>query len=94
MINIIELPPRLDHQGARHLHAALAAQPRTDTRVDAGRVTFVGGLALQVLLSAAATWRAAGHRFTCEPVSDAFIEDIARMGADPTEFHEDHEPCR
>lgn len=93
MIRLIELPARLDHQGARLLHAALSGAPKGDTRLDAGKVTFVGGLALQLLLAAAATWRSAGHRFTCEPTSPAFSDDITRMGVDPNEFHEDHEPC-
>ena len=94
MSHLVELPARLDHQAARNLYAALRAAPAGDIRLDAGKVTFVGGLALQILLAAAAKWRSSGHHFACEPRSPAFADDIIRLGADPAELHEDQEPCR
>ncbi|AXQ93743.1 STAS domain-containing protein [Cereibacter azotoformans] len=88
MNNHFDLPERLNHQGARHLYAALLGMPPGDTTLNAGGVTFVGGLALQVLLSAAAQWRSRGFRFDCLTMSPAFTDDIARMGVDPKELRE------
>ena len=94
MTTRFQLPPRLDHQGARQLHALLVGARGTEVRLDASKVTFVGALALQVLLAALARWRADGLRLSCDQISPAFADDIARLGADPSELHEDLEPCR
>ncbi|MEA5161655.1 STAS domain-containing protein [Cereibacter johrii] len=94
MKNRLDLPARLDHQGARQLYAALLSMPPGDTCLAAGQVSFVGGLALQLLLAAAAKWRAEGHRFTCQPMSPAFADDVTRLGVDPKEFQEDQGSCR
>ncbi|MGP3695984.1 STAS domain-containing protein [Rhodobacter sp. NSM] len=88
MTNFLELPTRLDHKGSRQLYAALLAMQPGDTCLSAGKVVFVGGLALQILISAASKWRAEGFRFSCHPMSPAFADDIARMGVDPKEFEE------
>nr|CAA56328.1 orfX [Cereibacter sphaeroides] len=75
------------------MQLCLACRPETHAW-PAGQVSFVGGLALQLLLAAAAKWRAEGHQFTCQPMSPAFTDDVTRLGVDPKEFQEDQGSCR
>jgi chemotaxis protein CheX len=48
--------------------------------VDASQVSRMGGLCLQVLLSARATWIADDIHFSVEQPSDAFIEQMSAFG--------------
>lgn len=79
--NILTLPQRLDHEGARALHAALGARRGTDVRMDAAKTVFLGALGLQLLLSAARQWREGGQHFSVSPCSPAFTDDLLRLGA-------------
>ena len=47
----------------------------------ASAVERLGGLSLQVLLSAARSWAADGHQLIVSPVSDAFVEQCRAFGA-------------
>jgi len=49
--------------------------------LDASGVQRLGGLCLQVLLSAEATWATDGHPFVISTASPAFAEGARRMGA-------------
>lgn len=80
----LSLAPRLDLSQAGPLATALRAQMRAQTGgalvLDASGVTHLGALGLQVLLSAAQSWRAAGQTLTISPRSEAFDEALALFG--------------
>lgn len=78
------LAERLDLTAAAPLAEAIRA--RRDggpLRLDAGAVDHLGGLCLQVLLAAAADWRARGPGWTIAPRSAAFDRALAVFGIDP-----------
>ncbi|WP_097031864.1 STAS domain-containing protein [Cereibacter ovatus] len=93
MTTRIDLPARLDHQAARNLYSILSREQGKPIHIDCSTVTFVGGLAVQVLLSAAVRWRRDGIPFSCDLPSLAFTDDLARLGVDPSELYEDVAPC-
>ncbi|WP_415183598.1 STAS domain-containing protein [Phaeovulum sp.] len=76
------LEPRLDLSTVGALAASLLAHAGADLLLDAGKVTHLGGLGLQVLLAAADEWRNAGHRFVISPRSTAFDEALILFGVD------------
>jgi chemotaxis protein CheX len=71
----------LDLGAAAPLLASLLAIRGRDARLDASEVQRVGGQCLQVLLSAAATWRADGVCLSLDTPSTAFAEQLALLGA-------------
>ncbi len=71
----------LDLKAAAPLAAALLARRGTDLEVDASEVRRLGGLCLQVLLSAASTWEADGATLTILNPAGAFEEGLDRLGA-------------
>jgi chemotaxis protein CheX len=77
----MQLPDNLDLKAAGPLREALLEARGAALRVDASGVQRLGGLCLQVLLSAEATWATDGHAFTISPTSATFIEGARRMGA-------------
>ncbi|MBZ4022431.1 hypothetical protein CKO11_08170 [Rhodobacter sp. TJ_12] len=79
----ISLAPRLDLSQASPLASALRDATGTDLVLDASEVTHLGGLAVQVLASAASTARAAGTSFTITPRSEAFDEALGLFGLAP-----------
>ena len=76
----IELAPRLDLPAARPLALALKAHTGKNVEIDAGAVTHLGGLCLQVLIAAAVAWRAAGHSLTFAALSEDFTEALSVFG--------------
>jgi chemotaxis protein CheX len=77
----MQLPEILDLKAAAPLRAALLEARRAPLEIDASAVQRLGGLCLQVLLSAEATWAADGQPFTISAASPAFAEGALRMGA-------------
>jgi len=77
----MELPENLDLKAAGPLRAALLELRGSPVQIDASKVQRLGGLCLQVLLSAQATWAADGHDLTISAASSAFAEGSGRMGA-------------
>ena len=80
MTTRIELAPRLDLPAARPLAEALKARSGTDVVIDAGAVTHLGGLCLQVLVAAALAWREAGRSLTFAALSEDFTEALSVFG--------------
>ena len=76
----VSLPSNLDLQAAEPLRAELMALRGRALDLDASQVSRMGGLCLQVLLSARATWTADGLPLRLEQPSDAFIEQLAAFG--------------
>lgn len=79
----VKLAPVLDLQQAEPLKAALLALRGQPVVIDASSVERLGGLCLQVLLSAQKTWSRDGQVLTLAPVSDAFTAQWNGFGALP-----------
>ena len=77
----IQLPETLDLKAAAPLRGMLMEARGAALSLDASGVQRLGGLCLQVLLSAEATWATDGHPFVISAASPAFAEGARRMGA-------------
>jgi chemotaxis protein CheX len=77
----LRLPPLMDLRSAASLARDLLARRGAPVRLDASAVERLGGLGLQVLLSARLTWRADGIEFIVADPSEAFQADCAALGA-------------
>jgi chemotaxis protein CheX len=78
---LIELPDVLDIKAAAPLAGELLAMRGKAVEIDASRVKRVGGQCLQVLLSAAMTWKADGVALAIVNASGDFVDGLARLGA-------------
>jgi chemotaxis protein CheX len=78
---LMRLPQTLDLAGAAPLLAELRAARGEAIEIDASQVERFGGLCLQVLLAAKASWAEAGKAFAIVNPSDAFKAAAATMGA-------------
>jgi len=87
----LALPSCLDLSSAAALARDLTARRGAALRLDASAVERVGGLGLQVLLSARLTWRNDGVGFAVVDPSEAFRADCAQLGVSAIDdFNEDH----
>jgi chemotaxis protein CheX len=77
----LRLPAVLDAAAAPGLVQELLALRGGAIALDAGELTRVGGLCLQALLSARATWAADGQPFEVRNLSPQMIETLALSGA-------------
>ncbi|MBY6089611.1 STAS domain-containing protein [Pseudooceanicola sp. 502str34] len=81
----VTLPPRLDVAAAgplaEELRSRLAAAE--DLVIDAGPVSHLGALCLQVLLAAATSAREAGRGFRLIQMSDRVLDQARFMGFTP-----------
>lgn len=78
----IKLAPVLNSAAAAGLAGDLLAVRGRPVQVDAGEVTQIGGLCLQVLLSAGKTWASDEVAYALSPVSQALRDQAALLGAD------------
>lgn len=81
MSAVIALPAVLDIQSAETLRAQLLGARGRPLTLDGSAVERLGGLCLQVLLSARQTWAADGHDLVVDPASDAFTDQWNAFGA-------------
>lgn len=81
MAATLTLAPVLDLNAAGPLKAEILAHRGQDLTLDASAVERLGGLCLQVLLSAARTWAADGLNLSLGFVSQALTEQWAAFGA-------------
>lgn len=81
MSSLITLPAVLDLRAAEPLKAQLLAVRGQAATLDGSAVERLGGLCLQVLLSAIATWRADGQALTFINVSEALASQWSAFGA-------------
>ena len=86
MSTLIALPAVLDLRAADPLKAQLLAVRGQETALDASAVERLGGLCLQVLLSALATWRADGQSLTFINVTEAFASQWSALGASASDL--------
>jgi chemotaxis protein CheX len=83
MTAVLALPAVLDIRAAEPLQANLMAVRGQPVTLDASQVERLGGLCLQVLLSARRTWAADGHDLVVASDNAAFSEQWAAFGAAP-----------
>ncbi|MDF1608831.1 STAS domain-containing protein [Hoeflea sp. YIM 152468] len=77
---VLKLPEVLDLNAASRLHEQVLALKGEDIDIDASDVSRVGAQCMQVLLSAAMTWRAEDQNFKVEKASDAFVKTLNLLG--------------
>ncbi|MEH6677407.1 STAS domain-containing protein [Phenylobacterium sp.] len=76
----------LDLQAAEPLRAELMALRGRPLHMDASQVSRLGGLCLQVLLSARVSWAEDGLPLRIEQASEGFLEQLAAFGAPQIDF--------
>lgn len=79
-LQILKLPPVLDLNAASRLHEQVLALKESNVSVDASDVTRVGAQCMQVLLSAAQSWRVLDMKFSVTRSSDAFTKALQLLG--------------
>lgn len=77
---VLKLPEILDLNAASRLHEQVLAHKGEDIDIDASDVSRVGAQCVQVLLSAAKSWRAEDQKFKVEKASDAFLKTLQLLG--------------
>ena len=85
-MTVISLPARLDLCTVDELATAIRAGLGGAVTLDAGEVSHIGGIGLQLLLSAAKTARASGQVLSITPRSEAFDRALALYGVDPADL--------
>ena len=93
MSSLITLPAVLDLRAAEPLKAQILAVRGQEALLDVSAVERLGGLCLQVLLSALVTWRADGQSLTFINVSEAFASQWSALGASATDLAMQGEPA-
>jgi chemotaxis protein CheX len=78
---VVGLPPILDLKAASQLRDEFCAAKGGPLEVDASKVQRLGGLCLQVLLSAQRSWAVDGKPFRVVDPSPDFLEGIKSFGA-------------
>lgn len=79
----LTLAPRLDYAACAQLHSDIGAARGRALVLDAGKVTFLGGLALDIVMRARAEWRAQGLDFAITAPSDDLFEGLTVLGVPP-----------
>jgi len=77
---ILKLPKVLDLNAAGRLHEQVLAHRGADIDIDASDVGRVGAQCIQVLLSAAISWRAENLCFRVGKASAAFVKTLEILG--------------
>ena len=82
----VSLSPVLDLQAAEPLRAELMSLRGRPLDLDASQVTRMGGLCLQVLMSARKLWVEDGLSLAIDQPSPAFSEQLAAFGNPELQF--------
>jgi chemotaxis protein CheX len=80
MTPVVTLPERLDLSTVGTVADAFRARMGGPVTIDAGAVTQLGALGVQVLLSAASAWSATGQAMSLVNPSAAFTAHAAELG--------------
>ena len=78
----MQLASVLDLAAARPLWTQLCAARQQPIEIDASQAERLGGLCLQVLISAKRAWEADGMAFAIVDPSQAFADAVHLMGGD------------
>ena len=81
MTAAVTLPAVLDVQQAGPLRDQLLALRGQSVTIDGSAVERLGGLCLQVLISAQQTWARDGLSLVIDQVSESFVQQWAAFGA-------------
>lgn len=73
----------LDGMATERLASELMRRRGHSLTLDAGQVTFLGALALQLLIAAREQWQADGKPLVISAPSAAFLEGVALLGGSP-----------
>lgn len=76
----VVLPARLDSAAAVGIAGILRDRLGTDVVIDASQVELLGARALQTLLIAAASWRAAGRSFAVTGLPPGVRTQLSDLG--------------
>ncbi len=76
----LTLPETLDSSWAGNLKDMLLAHRGTPIVVDAGQVRRTGMQAVQILISAAQTWKADGQNYVVTNPTQEFLDTVALAG--------------
>lgn len=80
-MNALPLPETLDRKATSELARLLLEQRGLDAVLDAARVTRVGALAVDMLISARKQWEADGRTLSIINPSPAFLAGLEALGA-------------
>lgn len=80
------LPETLDLGAASEFAAQLLTQRGSDICLDGSPVRKLSAIGLEMLIAASAQWRADGHAFEISGWSDAAVETMSTLGADPLQL--------
>lgn len=78
--HILKLPAVLDLNAASRLHEQVLALKDKNVAVDASDVVRIGTQCIQILLSAARSWRSMDMTFSVNQSSDAFAKTLQLLG--------------
>lgn len=78
---VLTLDANLDLRAAAPLREAFLERQGADLVVDASRVERIGGLCLQVLLSARETWRVDGLNLSVQHLGEELRGQLRLLGA-------------
>jgi chemotaxis protein CheX len=78
---LFPLPPVINTASVTALRGQLVERRGAPLELDASEVQRIGGLGLQILLSAARAWAADGQHFAITKPSSAFTEMLRLTGA-------------
>ena len=81
-VNVIELDARLDSPAAEKLYKALIDNVDSPITLNASEVNYVGGQALQVLISATAYWNSRDIDFSITNATEDFRSGLSDLGTD------------
>lgn len=84
--HILKLPAVLDLNAASRLHEQLLALKDKNVAVDASDVSRVGAQCIQILVSAARSWKATDMAFSVNQSSDAFAKTLQLLGISDDEM--------
>ncbi len=77
----LRLPPAVDLTSVKLIAEEIAAKRGSPLEIDAGDVMRLGGLGVQLLLSAQRSWEDDGIPVKITKWSDVFQRDIEQLGA-------------
>lgn len=78
----VDLPERLDSNSAQDIYVQIDAHKDKNIELNGQQVTKIGGLCLQVLISAKDEWARNSLSFQFQSPSEALSEFLSKIGRD------------
>jgi len=83
MTKTLDLAAQLDSQAAKSLFDELGKHIGAPLEIRAGKVAFLGAMAVQTLISARLQWQSDSVAFSLVEPSEAFFADLTTLGLPP-----------